>query len=586
MNMFRLAAVTGLIFASGLSQSSIAKQANPNASLEIRPVEEVATQKQGNASISTQSGFPRALYRLSYDVTPDTPENMARQYLQENAALLGLKPDLSDLVYVGTRETPGGLRVRFTQSMDAIPVQNSGIVVSLNHQNQVVFLMSDYKHVAAGKALDPNPSVSKSGASQIAKGHLTATGRIHYEATETVVIVDGGNPRLMQKVTVVPAETVFGDWEILVDAHSGTIYKATDNACYLDGTGDVFDPDPLTNSQEMYGTGGFVDNGDSDSSDLNDQRDNVTLNDLSQQSGQFFLQGPYASIVDIEAPFTGLFDQATDSFSNTRSASGFEAVNVYHHIDTAMRYINETLGFSVTPFQYTGGVRFDPHGLNGSDNSHYLGSTGEVTFGEGGVDDAEDLGVIWHELGHGLHDWVTDGNLSQVDGLSEGSGDYWAASYLRSHDIWDTEDPQYHWVFLWDGHNEFWGGRATNHDVPYPGGLIGQIHTDGQIWSTTLMQIYDKIGRTATDKNFLEALSMTGSTASQNDAAEAFIQADLNLYAGVHLDDIIPIFVARGYDVSVPVAPVPTVSEWGMIALGLLVVGIGIQRIRRSHAAA
>ena len=32
-------------------------------------------------------------------------------------------------------------------------------------------------------------------------------------------------------------------------------------------------------------------------------------------------------------------------------------------------------------------------------------------FGQGGVDDAEDMDVILHELGHGLHDWITNGNL-------------------------------------------------------------------------------------------------------------------------------------------------------------------------------
>ena len=49
-----------------------------------------------------------------------------------------------------------------------------------------------------------------------------------------------------------------------------------------------------------------------------------------------------------------------------------------------------------------------------------------INFGEGGVDDAEDADVILHELGHGIHDWITNGSLSQVDGLSEGMADYWA----------------------------------------------------------------------------------------------------------------------------------------------------------------
>ena len=44
--------------------------------------------------------------------------------------------------------------------------------------------------------------------------------------------------------------------------------------------------------------------------------------------------------------------------------------------------------------------------------------------------------VIIHELGHAIHDWVTGENLSQVNGLSEGTGDYFAQSYSRAYGLW------------------------------------------------------------------------------------------------------------------------------------------------------
>ena len=147
---------------------------------------------------------------------------------------------------------------------------------------------------------------------------------------------------------------------------------------------------------------------------------------------------------------------STSDFFFTRSNDSFEAVNTYFHIDNSMRWINDSLGFDLTPFQYVGGVRFDPHGLNGDDNSHYIPATGSIAFGDGGVDDAEDLGVVLHELGHGIHDWITSGGLSQVEGLSEGSCDYWCTSYIRSTGYWTPAYPAYNWVFIWDGHNPFW----------------------------------------------------------------------------------------------------------------------------------
>ena len=96
------------------------------------------------------------------------------------------------------------------------------------------------------------------------------------------------------------------------------------------------------------------------------------------------------------------------------------AVNCYYHIDKFMKYMDEELGITIKSTVYTGGVRFDPSGYDGSDNSHYVMGTEYISFGEGGVDDAEDADVIIHELGHLIHHWLTGhGRLNQVHGLSE-----------------------------------------------------------------------------------------------------------------------------------------------------------------------
>jgi hypothetical protein len=213
-----------------------------------------------------------------------------------------------------------------------------------------------------------------------------------------------------------------------------------------------------------------------------------------------------------------------------------------------MRYINDTLNIALMPYQYSGGVQYDPHGLNGADNSYYTSGSGRLAFGEGGVDDAEDADVVLHELGHGIHDWVTAGNLSQVNGLSEGSGDYWAISYSRDLGQWLPADAEYNWMFSWDGHNPFWNGRITNYTALYPGGLTGQIHTDGQIWATTLMRVYDIIGREKVDKAFLEGLGMTGSSTNQEDAAIAVRQAAIDMgYSCSDVDVFTQEFTATGY---------------------------------------
>lgn len=124
---------------------------------------------------------------------------------------------------------------------------------------------------------------------------------------------------------------------------------------------------------------------------------------------------------------------------------------------------------------------------------------------------------------------ITGLKSSSSQGLGEGSGDYWAMSYSRSLNQWASNEPQYNWMFSWDGHNECWNGRITNYTKKYPSGLTGTIHTDGQIWATALMRIYNRIGKEKTDRIFLEGLSMTNSSSNQQTAAIAVRQAAIDL---------------------------------------------------------
>jgi len=562
-HLLHVVSVVVLSFGFIASSESLAQKPSTTRVREIRLDEIEKTRRQANMQIGEESGIPRSLSAVNYAAQPADPVTMAQQYLREHAQLLHLKADLSDLAHTSTRETKGGFHVRFQQQLASFPVYKAEIAVTINHNNVVTFVMNGYR--ANLNLTKSPPAISSEQALALAKKYLATKGRIDFEKTQLFVHQHQGRTRLAVKATIVPAEDPIGDWEALVDAHTGEVFKVVDNALHgrgdrgnslaATGTGNTFDPDPITRSGATYGAGGFTDNNDADSGDLTAQVVSVTLQDLTFTGSQYQLSGPFAAVADFESPFKGTFSQATSTWNFTRSADAFEAVLVYYHIDKSMRYINQTLGVSLLPFQYSGGVQVDPHGLSGQDNSHYVSSTGRVAFGEGGVDDSEDLEVVLHELGHGIHDWATNGQISQVDGLSEGSGDYWAASYTRSLGFWQSPDPEFHWVFRWDGHNPFWAGRILNYSATYPGGLTGSIHTDGQMWSSTLMSIWNDIGKTATDENFLEALSMLNSSSSQNDAANAFYQADLALHGGANQAVILNWFTLRGYTIDTGAPP-------------------------------
>lgn len=475
---------------------------------------------------------PLARYRLSVPAIGTDAKSRAENFLLQQHDLLQLPAGVS-LRHLLTRTTGAGANVHFAQYVGTTPVYNGRIVVHINPQDVVTHLAANPTPALLG-ALQP-ALLTAEQAEQKAIARVNASGPFRLlETTEVIYPAADASHRVWQ-VRLMGA-TPAGDWEVLVGALDGKIHAVWDRAAYA--TGSVFDPDPLSSSQTAYGQP-ITDADDSDYPEIAAEVYTKELLDLIPVGSLSALSSPWAQLVDLEAPSLGLFVQKTSDFIFARSEDGFEASNVFWHIDESMRYINETLGIPLRPYQYEDGVRFDPHGLDGDDNSYYSTGTGAVVFGEGCVDDAEDADVVRHELGHGIHDWVTAGGLSNIiDGLSEGFGDYWAHSYSRSKGHWQPDTDEYHWVFNWDGHNECWGGRVTNYDLPWPAGITPYpaIHGGGQIFSTCMMEVFDQLGREATDTIVLEGLAMTTTISSQNDAANAIWQAASDL--GFGADDL------------------------------------------------
>lgn len=550
-----------------LSTVATAQKPNPASSAEIKlPAENDNWHIDGNMRILDRTGRPSAIYQVAFRADAATPEAQARQYLTASRNILGLTPaDIQNLRLHAIRTDAAGTVVRLRQTWKGLPVnKNAEITVHIRADKTVDYVMNGFQY---GISLaDIAPVLTSVAARQQVIDHIgISSGHTDFESNELMVLRHLNNDYLVYRVNIA-SDAPVGEWEAYVNAKTGALLQVLDAASYhrkkdkpeplpfkrparitVNGTGNVFDPDPLTTALAAYG-GSYVDGSDANAAVLTAQLKSVTLNDITFSVGVHSLVGPYAVIQDFEAPNKGLFTQASSTFAFDRNADAFEAVNTYYHIDAMMRYLNTTLGLSIMPYQYTGGVRFDPSGLSGADNSHYLSGSGRLAFGEGGVDDAEDADVIVHELGHGLHDWVTAGGLSQVNGLSEGTGDYIAGSYSRFRGYWTTAQTAYHWMFNWDGHNPFWGGRVLNYAALYPGGLTGAIHTDGQIWATANMKIWDDIGRQKADRAFWTGLGMTNSSTNQNDAANAVYLAATNLgYTNAERLAIHTRYTAAGY---------------------------------------
>ena len=511
-----------------------------------------------------------ALIALSFTSTAQVSEkeSQARLWIKENETKLKINPnDTFKLRFV--RKTQAGETLRFQQEKNGVSVFDSEILIHFSPDGEISYTDSTYDTAVAD--INTVPAIDKQNAIAISNQALEIGNDITFQDCNLLVYNKLGSTKLVYRV-LTDAFSKSGSWETILDAKTGAVLSTKDIALYygkhkhtehkmakpvsmmplapVTGTALVFNPDPLSQARASYGSTGYTDASDAASNALNNARVSVVLPEIDLTGGVYTLKSSYAEIKELGAPAKGIFTQASPNFLFTRSQDGFEAANAFYHIDKNLRYINQTLGIPCAPYQAAnaGVVFFDPHGASSQDQSFY--TNGQLQFGEGGVDDAEDADVVLHELGHGIHDWITGGGLSQVNGLSEGCGDYWASSYSRSlSNQWGPNDEQYNWVFNWDGHNSFWDGRITNYEAVYPGGLINQIHTDGQIWATALMKIWDELGREKTDKAFLNGLDLTVSSTNQQNAARAVRLAAINMnYACADVAVITQKFTEAGYN--------------------------------------
>lgn len=500
------------------------------ASESFRPIRmEGGVQRQyGASSELLRRYWLRVPAALPTSATP--PRAIAERFLADHAAELGLAGGRIDesLSFESAKDSPSGSHFRWQQIAGGVPVYRSEIVVKVSKLGQVSSVQNNLK---PGLSLATVPSIGREQAIETGKGIVQPTGKAIGDFTADLrVVALAGGPRLAYLVHV-PVEAPMGDWVVFVDAKTGAAFGVEDRMAYATGTGRVFDPDPMSKTNDST----LVDLADADTAvPFATAYDIKPLQGITLNAGTYSLDGPYARLIDNESPTVApVTATQPDSFRYQRSPSGFEDVNTYFQIDFSQRYV-QSLGFLNVNNRVQ---QIDSHGLSGADNSHYVPSTGNLAFGEGGIDDAEDADVIWHEYGHSIQDNIVPGwGGGQEGAMGEGFGDYWAGSYSRS--LFPLF--QFNRVFTWDGNGETWTGRLLiDTALHYPENCCGEVHDSGTLWCSGLTDCWNSLGRAVMDKLVLDHHFALGTSATMADAAGQIIQSDIDLFGGAHVGTLV-----------------------------------------------
>jgi Zn-dependent metalloprotease len=481
----------------------------------------------------SQHGTPMSLFGTLSAPNAVVSSHDAWSFLADLAPLLQLDR-LSDLEEIARVTSPLGTHITFLQRYEGIPVYGAQIKVHFNRAGRIVALNNtSVPHLG----LDTQPRISAKRALELAVAASPAPldGEDAPAAPELVVYADAGASALAYRVVVPTGGPTL---QFFVNAQTGAVIGApSDLNQYVDGTGQVFKDNAVVATQNNN----LVDSNDSASAVPSSAYSTVTLQGLV---GNNLLDGQFASGSASKSRAAG----TNNNFIFLRDTKAFSETMGYFHIDFAQRYI-QSLGFTnVNNRQQVFSID-----RTTQDNSFYSPSTKKITYGTGGVDDAEDGEVVIHEYGHSVQDNQVPGFGSTEEGgaMGEGFGDYLAGTVNSSL----TGDFQLTCIAEWDATSYAAGVphclRRLDSTKHYPENKDGEVHDDGEMWSASLFQIRTALGAARADKLIIQAHFLLSSSANFSDGSNALVTAAQNLgYTSTEVNTVRTILKNRGFTVT------------------------------------
>ena len=409
----------------------------------------------------------------------------------------------SNLTPVRTLHSLTGTHSWYAQTFKGLPVIDG---YWAEHVSSALGTTVDDGRLAVPATLSVSPSVQPTVAAATGARAVSAAGAMARSAARpksgsSTVVTASGAPRLAVYVAGGSAHLVWqvrttsgsGVNQAMVDARTGVTLatRQVSKDASGTGTGQVFYPNPVVTLRNEN----LKDRGNANNPALKPAYKTVQLTHLD---GSGRLSGDYANVFEAKG---GLATSATGSFVYTRKDLRFEQVNAYYGITQAQEHL-QAMGFT--------DANNEPQDLSIDtttvDNSFYDPSVDTITYGTGGVDDAEDQEVVWHEYGHAIQDAIVPGfgSTEEAGAIGEGFGDYWAVS--MSIPVSNGFDLPC--VMDWDSTSYTAGPRhclrrldtgKTTDDVD------GEVHDDGEIWSNALWSINRALGRDKADRIVIES---------------------------------------------------------------------------------
>lgn len=458
--------------------------------------------------------------------TPSASAGSARPHVAKVAVPRNLR-------FVQVRYSLLGKHTWYQQTVQGVPVYGGWYGIHAFNDGKV--RIADERATLHGFKM-PVATVARTSAAKlaIAAAAKRSLGDQTARATQLYVLPDaaGRRARLSWLVTSLSGGT---EVRTFVDATKGVVLKQVVSTEHKTGRGKVFNPNPVVSLQNES----LRDHADANSAVPQTAYSTVTLSNLNANTNK--LIGRWARIVNSNGA-----SSSTGSFLYNRHDDRFEQVNAYYAVDRVQTYFR-SLGITDANAS-SQKLKTDAFA---DDNSQYTSFNDEIDFGWGGVDDAEDQEVVWHEYGHAVQDDQIPGfgESLEAGSIGEGWGDYLAFTMSQANSPSSPITPLA-CIADWDSVSYTSGTphclRRVDGNKHYPEDFGNEVHANGEIWSRALFDINKAIGRDRGNRAILEAQFNWSPDESFSDGATEIEQAAHDLYGPAAASKVHAAFHARG----------------------------------------
>ncbi|MGD2116274.1 MAG: FG-GAP-like repeat-containing protein, partial [Acidobacteriota bacterium] len=497
-----------------------------------------------NPVTGTPHRIEGAALELPEPPTDNTIEPLARRFLLTHRELLRIDPEqlgLAKIEHLTPERTDAGTgtwQIFYHQVYRDLPVDGGSARMTIR-DGRVTSFGSDFRPGVAPLATEPELSTGaalqrvreldprylrrKPVASRLIVFPEAAGDQVRYhlawdltmpEVLEPRDLVDPAAPdrgvRTPTGEPPQPLERIPAQWRYLVDAHTGAVIERQNLMRYEDVSGTVTGPvhpevpDDPPETRPLPDLTVTVTQGLTTTTDETDATGSYLIPGLAAGAAtlESHFEGPHLRVwnnetadpdathaTSVTAPATHDWDWASDD----PSPDDVET-NAFWHIHWIRSWFLQGTPFDVTPDP-------DPMEVFVRDGEYCnagAGSSG-ISFGGGVPGSCEDFSlcsdIAYHEYTHRIVAKVYDDagvSLPYADetgAMNEGWADYFGST--------TTED---------SGHGEgCYGGRDIEPDRRYPDDWVGEVHSDGLIFSGALWDL-----RTALGTAFVDELAMWG----------------------------------------------------------------------------